>query len=121
MVTLQQTLLFILSKLLSLAISFMKQTLFQRVYRSLLGHPVARWIVILGSVGYLLSPMDISPDVFPVVGWIDDGVLAALLATGLTEIVLEQRRNRKAQKAESDIEENTIEATALDQSTETQG
>ncbi|MGF1521484.1 MAG: YkvA family protein [Leptolyngbyaceae cyanobacterium] len=79
---------------------FVKQSLFRRLYRSLLGHPVARWFVILGSIAYLLSPLDISPDVFPIVGWIDDGLLATLVVTGLTEIVLERRRDLKAQKAE---------------------
>lgn len=79
----------------------MKQSLFQRVYRSLLGHPVARWFVILGSIVYLISPLDISPDVFPIIGWIDDGLLATLLATGITEMVLERRRNAKAQKAQA--------------------
>ena len=77
-----------------------KQSIFQRIYRSLLGHPVARWFVILGSIAYLVSPVDISPDVFPIVGWIDDGLLVTLLVTGLTEIVLERRRELKAQKAE---------------------
>lgn len=79
----------------------MKQSIFQKVYRLLLGHPVARWFVVLGAIAYLLSPVDIAPDLFPIVGWIDDGVLAALVATGLTEILLERRRNLKAQKAAS--------------------
>ncbi|MEM0981968.1 MAG: DUF1232 domain-containing protein [Cyanobacteria bacterium P01_H01_bin.58] len=78
----------------------MKRSLFQRVYRSLLGHPVARWFVILGSLAYLLSPVDISPDVFPIIGWVDDGLLVTLLATGITEVVLERRRELKTRKEE---------------------
>lgn len=77
----------------------MKQSVFQQVYRRLLGHPVARWVVMLGSIAYLVSPIDFSPDVIPILGWVDDGVLATLLATGVTEMVLERRRNLKAQKA----------------------
>jgi uncharacterized membrane protein YkvA (DUF1232 family) len=74
--------------------------MFKRVYRALLGHPVARWVVILGSLIYLISPVDISPDVVPIVGWVDDGVLATLMAAGITEVVLERRRQVKAQRAE---------------------
>jgi uncharacterized membrane protein YkvA (DUF1232 family) len=51
-----------------------------------------RWIVILGSLLYLVSPLDISPDVFPVLGWIDDGLLASIVVTELTQMVLAQRR-----------------------------
>jgi uncharacterized membrane protein YkvA (DUF1232 family) len=101
----------------------MKQSIFQKVYRLFLGHPIARWFVILGSLAYLLSPIDLSPDVIPIVGWVDDGVLAALLATGVTELVLERRRQLKAQRAEqsgTNPELQTLEAetTALDETTE---
>ena len=47
----------------------------------------------------------------PILGWVDDGVLAALLATGLTEMLLERRRNLKAQKTETS-EQSAIEASA---------
>lgn len=93
----------------------MKQSIFQRVYRSLLKHPVAKWVVILGTLIYLVSPVDISPDAVPIIGWVDDGVLVTLVATGLTEVALERRRNIKAQKAkekkkaEAETEGTTVE------------
>jgi uncharacterized membrane protein YkvA (DUF1232 family) len=92
----------------------MKQSIFQRIYRQLLGHPIARWVVILGSIGYLLSPIDFSPDVIPILGWVDDGVLAALLATGITEVVLERRRTLKAQRL---AEKDNTAAPTLETST----
>ncbi|MDA0674415.1 MAG: DUF1232 domain-containing protein, partial [Cyanobacteria bacterium] len=64
--------------------------MFQRLYPALLGHPVARWVVILGSLLYLISPIDLSPDVIPILGWVDDGVLATLMAAGITEVVLDR-------------------------------
>jgi uncharacterized membrane protein YkvA (DUF1232 family) len=76
--------------------------MFQKVYRALLRHPIARWLVIIGSLIYIISPVDISPDVVPIVGWIDDGVVATLMAAGITEMALERRRNVKARKAEKD-------------------
>lgn len=74
--------------------------MFQKVYRALLRHPIARWVVILGSLVYLISPVDISPDVVPIIGWVDDGVIATLMAAGITELVLERRRDAKARKAD---------------------
>ncbi|MEM9769674.1 MAG: YkvA family protein [Cyanobacteria bacterium P01_D01_bin.71] len=82
--------------------------------RNLLRNSKYRWLVILGSLVYLVSPLDISPDVFPVVGWIDDGLLATLVATELTQIVLDRRRKSiqaaeqkaslKSEKAVVDVE-----------------
>ncbi|MEM6521455.1 MAG: DUF1232 domain-containing protein [Cyanobacteria bacterium P01_C01_bin.70] len=82
--------------------------------RNLLRNSKYRWLVILGSLVYLVSPLDISPDVFPIVGWIDDGLLATLVATELTQIVLDRRRKSiqaaeqkaslKSEKAVVDVE-----------------
>ncbi|MEM6837226.1 MAG: YkvA family protein [Cyanobacteria bacterium P01_C01_bin.120] len=70
-----------------------------RWFRRLLRNSKYRWLVILGSLVYLVSPLDIAPDVFPIIGWIDDGLLATLVATELTQIVLDRRR-KGAQAAE---------------------
>lgn len=38
-------------------------------------YPVAmRWMALLGAV-YLLSPVDLVPDVAPIIGWIDDAIV----------------------------------------------
>ena len=58
-------------------------------YRGALRHPKYRWLIILGTATYLLSPLDISPDVFPVIGWLDDGILATLLVTELSAIAMD--------------------------------
>ncbi|EZG71251.1 hypothetical protein GNI_053230 [Gregarina niphandrodes] len=42
-----------------------------------------RWVVIVLSVMYLLSPVDLIPDVIPVIGWLDDGVIAWILVNEL--------------------------------------
>ncbi len=94
----------------------MKQSLFTRIYRTLLGHPIARWIVIIGSLIYLISPVDISPDVIPIIGWVDDGVLITLVATGITEVVLEKRRERQSRKAEEEARRTVdTQATVVDE------
>ncbi|WP_035994537.1 YkvA family protein [Leptolyngbya sp. KIOST-1] len=77
----------------------MKIPVFGRIYNSLLKHPRYRWVVMGASLIYLISPIDISPDLIPVVGWIDDGVVATLLATGITQVLLDRRQAVKEQKA----------------------
>jgi uncharacterized membrane protein YkvA (DUF1232 family) len=55
-------------------------------YRGLLQNPQYRWWVVAVSIVYLVSPFDISPDVFPIVGWIDDTVVIGLLVAELAQI-----------------------------------
>ncbi len=92
----------------------MKIPFFSRVYNGLLKHPRYRWVVIGASLIYLISPIDISPDLIPVVGWIDDGVVATLLATGITQVLLDRRQVMKDQKMlANDAEGKATAVTAL--------
>ncbi|MGD1930656.1 MAG: YkvA family protein [Leptolyngbyaceae cyanobacterium] len=65
-----------------------------RWFKRLIRNPKYRWLVILGSLVYLVSPLDISPDVFPVIGWIDDGLLASIVVTELTQMAIDYRRKK---------------------------
>jgi len=77
-------------------------------YRKLLRHSKYRWIVVLGTLLYLVSPLDISPDVFPIIGWIDDGLIATLLVTELSQIMGDQLKSRREQvKATENKQDNT--------------
>ncbi|MEA5448432.1 YkvA family protein [Leptolyngbya sp. CCNP1308] len=76
----------------------MKIPFFSRLYNGLLKHPKYRWVVMGASLIYLVSPIDFSPDLIPIVGWIDDGVVATLLATGITQVLLDRRQTLKDQK-----------------------
>ncbi|MEM1238856.1 MAG: YkvA family protein [Cyanobacteria bacterium P01_H01_bin.26] len=60
---------------------------FYALYRGGLRNPKYRWLIIFGTLTYLLSPIDISPDVFPIVGWIDDGILITLLIAEVTQLM----------------------------------
>lgn len=67
-------------------------------YRHLVRNSKYRWIVLLGTLLYLASPIDISPDMIPVLGWVDDGLLATIAITEITQILLDRKRNlREAQ------------------------
>jgi uncharacterized membrane protein YkvA (DUF1232 family) len=81
----------------------MKVPFLTQIYSTLIKHPRYRWVVMGASLIYLISPIDFSPDLIPIVGWIDDGVVATLLATGITQVLLDRRR---AMKEQTDLEPN---------------
>lgn len=92
----------------------MKKNIVESVYnwyRQTLRHSKYRWLIVAGTLLYLVGPVDISPDVFPIVGWIDDTVVATLLVTEVSQMLLEARKNNK--KQEPDSTPNTINVDAV--------
>ncbi|OUL29143.1 hypothetical protein BV372_23825 [Nostoc sp. T09] len=78
-------------------------------YRNSLRNPKYRWWVILGTLVYLVSPIDIAPDFIPIVGQLDDVLLLSLLVTEVSGLVIE---GWKAHKGKLDTESpNTSEAS----------
>ena len=60
-----------------------------KLYYTLQSPDTPAWakVVIIGALGYFISPVDAIPDVIPVVGYSDDlGVLVAAVATVATNI-----------------------------------
>lgn len=83
-------------------------------YKATMRHPKYRWFLIGGTLIYLISPLDISPDFIPVIGWIDDAAISALLAAEISQIFVEYL-NRKNGSVESQAEAPTnIDAVAVD-------
>ncbi|MGC1310199.1 MAG: YkvA family protein [Phormidesmis sp.] len=64
-------------------------------YRGALRHPVYGWLIVLGTVAYLVSPIDISPDFIPIIGWIDDGILATLLISEVSSLAMDYLKKNK--------------------------
>lgn len=58
-------------------------------YRNVLRNPKYRWWVILGTIAYLISPIDIAPDFIPVVGQVDDLLILTLLVSEISGLVIE--------------------------------
>ncbi|NER79889.1 MAG: DUF1232 domain-containing protein [Leptolyngbya sp. SIO1D8] len=88
----------------------MKRLLGEPIFKwftNLIRNSKYRWLVILGSLIYLISPLDISPDFLPVIGWIDDGLLATIVVTELTQLMLEKRRQQTSGAPESTAEPQT--------------
>ncbi|MCF2147350.1 DUF1232 domain-containing protein [Desmonostoc muscorum LEGE 12446] len=86
-------------------------------YRDLLRNPKYRWWVILGTLVYLVSPIDFLPDVFPVVGQIDDVFLLTLLVGEVSGLVIEGWKARKGDvntQAGNTPEGSTSTASTID-------
>ncbi|MCU0566908.1 MAG: YkvA family protein [Oculatellaceae cyanobacterium Prado106] len=73
---------------------------FYNWYRASLKTSKYRWLIVLGSLVYLFSPVDLITDVVPVLGWLDDGVIATMLVTEVSQLLLEQRKLRKTKDSE---------------------
>ncbi|MDJ0599795.1 MAG: YkvA family protein [Crocosphaera sp.] len=82
-------------------------------YRSAIRHPQYRWWVILGTLVYFISPLDISPDIFPIAGQMDDFVLLTLLITELFQMIVERVQNPDQVIVEDAPEGETIEVNAV--------
>ena len=70
-------------------------------YRNIVANPKYRWWVVGGTLLYVLSPIDILPDVFPIIGQIDDALVITLLATELSALLKERNATMKQKKAPS--------------------
>jgi uncharacterized membrane protein YkvA (DUF1232 family) len=84
-------------------------------YRGLLQNPKYRWWVVAGSIIYLVSPLDISPDVFPIVGWIDDGIVISLLIAEVSQIFKSklEERSVRTDKTTAPVTDNTVDVNAV--------
>ncbi|MBD1915825.1 MULTISPECIES: YkvA family protein [Cyanophyceae] len=81
---------------------------FYNWYKATLRNTKYGWLLGLGTIIYLVSPIDIAPDFLPIIGWIDDGLLATLLVTELSQIALE-RLNKRKQSGTSAANDATVE------------
>jgi uncharacterized membrane protein YkvA (DUF1232 family) len=76
-----------------------------------LRNPKYRWWIVIGSLVYLFSPIDIAPDFIPVIGQLDDITILGLLVAELTQMLSEYMKNRKGDMAPA-TDESTGTANA---------
>jgi uncharacterized membrane protein YkvA (DUF1232 family) len=95
--------------------TFMNNPIF-RWYRSALRHPQYRWWIILGTCAYLLSPIDISPDLVPLLGQIDDAAIVMLLISELYQIFTEWVEARRETAIPTNPASNSAPETATSES-----
>ncbi len=58
--------------------------------RRWLQSPSYRWLILLVSLLYVVSPFDLSPDFVPILGQIDDFVVLAFLMSQVFRLLLGQ-------------------------------
>lgn len=83
---------------------------FTEWYRKLIRDSKYRWIVIVGSLVYLLSPIDLLPDMIPIIGQIDDVVILGLLVTEVSQVLMERIKAVKSKQTESVVDSATPES-----------
>ena len=81
-------------------------------YSKTLLNPNHRWWLILGSLIYLLSPIDISPDLIPLIGQVDDFVLLIMLFSGVLQLLATQQP-QDLQQGFSHTEDNDSQDSSL--------
>jgi uncharacterized membrane protein YkvA (DUF1232 family) len=64
-------------------------------YRNTLRNPKYRWWIILGTLAYLVNPIDLSPDFLPLIGEIDDIALVTLLVSEVSQLIIEKVKQRQ--------------------------
>ena len=85
-------------------------------YRSLIRDSKYRWVIIIASALYILSPIDIAPDFLPIVGWIDDGVVLTLLLTEVSAILMEKvktKRDGSSETVAEDMADKTVNVDSV--------
>jgi uncharacterized membrane protein YkvA (DUF1232 family) len=76
-------------------------------YRNTIRNSKYRWLIIAGTLLYLISPIDILPDFVPLLGQIDDTVILGLLVAEISGALMERI---KAQKSSTEAVGETIDS-----------
>ena len=88
-------------------------------YRNAIRHPKYRWWVMLGTIIYLISPIDIAPDFIPVIGQVDDVLLAGLLFTELSQMMIAKLQARQEGKNVATENPDSTDKATVDVDAET--
>lgn len=83
-------------------------------YRNSIRNPKYRWWVILGTLAYVLSPIDISPDFIPIVGQIDDIAIVTLLVAEVSQMVIDFMKLRRGEDVPVVSDINGKDSTTTD-------
>ena len=80
-------------------------------YRQVIRNPRYGWLVVAASLVYLFSPLDLAPDVIPLLGQIDDIVIISILATEVLNII---SGRFSAPETVSEVNSDDIEGEIID-------
>lgn len=82
-------------------------------YKETIRNPKYRWLLIGGSLLYLISPIDLAPDFIPIIGWLDDGIIVTLLVTEVSALLTQKLQAKtknpvNEQPVEVEIKSETV-------------
>lgn len=83
-------------------------------YRNSLRNPKYRGWMIVGTLAYLFSPFDLAPDLFPIVGQIDDLALLTLFVSEISQVLIEGYRQRQVTTQPEDGSADSQETVDVD-------
>ncbi|WNZ21852.1 DUF1232 domain-containing protein [Leptolyngbya sp. NK1-12] len=83
-------------------------------YRKLIRNSKYRWLIILGTLFYLLSPIDLLPDIIPIVGQIDDVLILTVLVSEVSQILIERIRAVKSKDTDAVADQSTASTDSVD-------
>lgn len=83
-------------------------------YRNIIRNPKYRWWVIGGTLAYVLSPFDISPDFIPIIGQVDDIAIVTLLVAEVSQMVVDFIKLRRGQDTQVVSNMNNQGSTTTD-------
>ncbi|MBF2050894.1 MAG: YkvA family protein [Leptolyngbya sp. IPPAS B-1204] len=83
-------------------------------YRKLIRNSKYRWLIILGTLFYLLSPIDLLPDIIPIVGQIDDVLILTVLVSEVSQILIERIRAVKSKDTDAVADQSTASNDSVD-------
>jgi uncharacterized membrane protein YkvA (DUF1232 family) len=85
-------------------------------YRNTIRNPRYRWWMILGTMLYLFSPIDIAPDFIPFIGQLDDVMLLTLLVSEVSQLLVDKVKARQGEAVVADTNksaEKTVDVDAV--------
>ncbi|MBD2579963.1 DUF1232 domain-containing protein [Oscillatoria sp. FACHB-1406] len=68
-------------------------------YRNTLRNPKYRWVIILGTIAYLISPFNLANEFIPILGQLDDVAILGLFLAEVSQMVLDFAKRRKGDLA----------------------
>lgn len=87
---------------------------FTEWYRKTIRDSKYRWLIILGTLAYLLSPIDLLPDMIPIIGQIDDVLILTVLVSEVSQILIERIKIAKNKNTEAVADQTTASVDSVD-------
>lgn len=81
------------------------------LYTNAIRNPKYRNWIILGTLIYVLSPFDISPDIFPLAGQIDDFLLISIMAMEVMQMIFNSQKKKEEKPLTKTVD---VDAVSVD-------